>query len=306
MKRALVLLVFLITSFYLVFRLSSYLEVNRPPLLPEYQEEYLILRGEKLRDFCLGLNGLIADYYWMQVLQYLGNKIIAAIARGEHVNINDLSSLNPKMFYPLLDNVISFDPKFEDAYLFSSLVLSAIDMDKAIELTEKGPKNLPDDWRVYHYLGYIYWKKGEYDKASEIYERGSRVTNSPAFMRMMSAKIRSAGGSREVARQMYLQMYEETNSERIKQNLLLWLMWLDSLDERDLIRRALQNFKQKRNRCVGQWRELLPELMTIPESSRLRFDSNGVPYDPTGAPYVLDSLNCDVKLDVENTKLPLN
>ncbi len=46
------------------------------PVLPEnYADEDLTLQGAKLKGFSLGFEGLIADWYWMKSLQYLGDKV---------------------------------------------------------------------------------------------------------------------------------------------------------------------------------------------------------------------------------------
>jgi hypothetical protein len=79
------------------------------------------------------------------------------------------------------------------------------------------------------------------------------------------------------------------------------------MDERDAIRAALENFKSRNNRCAGNWRELLPFLQTVKlaNGKSFRVDNASNPFDPSGAPYILDKENCDVKLDAEKTKLPI-
>ncbi|MCS6874771.1 MAG: hypothetical protein N2Z23_04430 [Pyrinomonadaceae bacterium] len=295
--------IYLVGLFLIVAALSYIAEQRKPPLPPDYEEEFIILDGERLKPFCFGLEGLVADYYWMQTLQYFGKKILDAKSRDQAINIEDLRALNPKMLYPLLENVVSFDPKFTDAYLFASLVLPTVDTEKAIELAERGIKNSPEDWRLYHYLGFIYWKKGDYEKASEIYERGSLVEDAPPFMKMMSAKLKVEGGSRSVAREIYKRMYDESNSAQIKESIELRLLWIDALDEMDVIRQALNNYKQRTGACVRNWQELIAELKRMPQARSLRIKD--AVYDPSGVAYKLDTESCDVSLDQEKTKLPL-
>lgn len=302
-KKLLLKLALLLALFFCVGFLNAYIEKFYPPLPQNYEESFTILDGEKLRLFCFGMEGLVADYYWMQTLQYLGRKILIARERGEKINIEDLTTLNPKMLYPLLDNVVGFDPKFTDVYLFASVVLPAVDLQKAIEITEKGIRNSPQEWRLYHYLGFIYWKKGDYEKASEIYQKGASIDSAPAFMKIMSAKVKADGGSRNTAREIYKSIYQESQSREIKESVALRLLWLDALDQMDIIRKALQNFKAKNNICVRNWEELIKELRKMPEAIGLKVDK--VVYDPTGVPYQLDKENCDVNLDALNTKLPL-
>jgi hypothetical protein len=87
---------------------------------------------------------------------------------------------------------------------------------------------------------------------------------------------------------------------------------LDSLDERDAIRRILRAFRERNNRCAASWREVNDDLRTLHiEISRLaispengvgayhtfEFDSGAAPLDPTGTPYRLINGGCDVDLD---------
>ncbi|HNU09271.1 MAG TPA: hypothetical protein PKO33_15995, partial [Pyrinomonadaceae bacterium] len=61
-------------GFALVFVLSGYINTVKPPLPEGYEDQDLSLQGAKLKNYSLGFNGLIADWYWMQSLQYLGGK----------------------------------------------------------------------------------------------------------------------------------------------------------------------------------------------------------------------------------------
>jgi tetratricopeptide (TPR) repeat protein len=302
--KTLIAVAVIIAGFVAVFVLSNFLERAKPTLPEDYVDRDLALQGAKLKGFSLGLEGLIADWYWMQSLQYIGDKVVAS---KEHINLENLNSLNPRLLYPYLDNATDLDPHFMAVYSYGAVVLPAIDAGQAIKIAEKGIKNNPNEWRLYQQLGYIYWRLGNYEKAAEIYTEGSNIAGAPAFMKLMSAKMKSEGGSREIARQVYLQMFEESDDRQAKEVAALRLLELDSLDERDAIRAALQSFKEKSGRCAAGLPEILPLLRNVklPTGKDFRIDKSNNLVDPTGAPYVLDKQNCDVKLDVEKTKIPL-
>jgi tetratricopeptide (TPR) repeat protein len=294
----------IILGFSAVFVLSNHLEQIKPALPEGYADSDLAMKGAKLKGFSFGLEGLLADWYWMQSLQYMGSKIVNS---KEDLNLEDLTPLNPRLLYPYLDNATELDPRFMAAYEYGAVVLPAIDAGEAIKLVEKGIANNGCEWKLYHQLGYIYWRLGNYEKAAEIYAEGAKIKDAPPFMKMMSAKMKSDGGSREVAREIYLRMSEESDDQRIKENAAIRLFELDSLDERDAIRAALQNFKAKNNRCANNWQEIFPLLLGVklPSGKDFRGDKSGDLFDPTGAPYVLDKQNCDVKLDFQKTKIPM-
>lgn len=294
----------IVFGFAAIFALSRFIEANRPPLPAGFEDSDLALQGAKLKNYSLGFNGLLADLYWMQALQYIGNK---ALKSKEKVDMENLRPLNPRLLYPLLDNATDLDPQFLTAYSYGAIVLPAIDPQQAIKFTEKGIRDNPNEWRLYQHLGFIYWKIGDYEKAAEIYGEGAKIQGAPAWLNLMSARLKAEGGSRATSREIYRQMLNEAQDEQIKENATLRLLELDSMDERDAIRTALENFKAKNNRCANNWRELLPLLQTakLANGKSFRVDNASNPVDTTGAPYVLDKENCDVKLDAEKTKLPL-
>lgn len=289
-------------GFVLVFVLSNFLEKNRPALPPGFEDSDLAVQGARLKGFALGFEGLAADWYWMQSLQYIGGKLIKT--EGP-INLDNLRPLNPRLLYPYLDNATDLDPRFMAAYSYGAVVLPGIDAEQAIKIAQKGIDNNPNEWVLYQHLGFIYWRLKQYEKAAEIYEKGSQIAGAPPFMRMMAAKMKSEGGSRETARAIYRQMFDEAADKQIKETLRLRLLQFDSLDQQDAIRAALQNFKEKTGRCANKWSEVFPLLQNVklPEGRDFRLDKSSNIVDPGGTPYVLDMENCDVKLDTAS-KIP--
>jgi tetratricopeptide (TPR) repeat protein len=294
----------IVAGFAAVFVLSNFLEKVKPQLPEDYADRDLAVQGTKLKGFSFGLEGLIADWYWMQSLQYIGKKIVNTEG---NINLENLNSLNPRLLYPYLDNATDLDPHFMAVYSYGAVVLPAIDKAQAIKIVEKGIANNPNEWRLYQQLGYIYWRIENYEKAAEIYTEGSRIAGAPPFLKMMAAKMKSEGGSREIARAIYTQMLEESEDRQAKETAALRLLELDSIDERDAIRTALQNFKQKSGRCANNLQEILPLLRNVklPSGKDFQIDKSNNPVDPTGAPYLLDKQTCDVKLDFEKSKIPM-
>jgi tetratricopeptide (TPR) repeat protein len=207
----------------------------------------------------------------------------------------------------MLDNATTLDPKFTAAYAYGAIVLPAIDKEQAIAIAKKGIANNPNEWRLYQHLGYIYWKLGRYHEASETYAKGSEIEGAPIFMRMMTAAMKTKGGSRDTARAIYQQMYEGAEDSQTKDSAVFRLKEIQSLDERDAIRAALQSFKEKTGRCAQRWSEILPLLrqVQLPGGHDFRLDNANNLVDPSGAPYILDQEKCDVLLDKMKTSIPL-
>ncbi|MBV9957436.1 MAG: hypothetical protein JO360_03410, partial [Acidobacteria bacterium] len=296
-RKILALASLIVVSFVAVIALSRWMDARRPPPDIKAEEERLYLTGNTLKRMSLGFNGLVADWYWMRSLQYVGNKIINH--PGE-VQVDDLGPLDMRLLYPLLDTATTLDPQFLVAYKYGAVVLPAINEEEAIKLIRKGMAANPDDWRLYQHLGYIYWKRGDYKQASEVYAEGAQKgTDVPVWMKQMSARMAAEGGSPAMAREIYRRLYEETEDPKVKDLLLRRLMQVDSFEERDAIRAAFRNFQARMGgRCPNTWRELSNELRAerLPNGRPLRLDANGVPLDPADTPYVLKN-NCVVDLD---------
>lgn len=295
-RRDAVLLLIVLAGLASVFLLSRQLDARRPPedAFASYEEFYV--RPETARRLSLGFNGLVADWYWLRSLQYVGRKVDAY--KGD-ITLDNMTPLGIRTLGPLLDHATTLDPQFMAAYEFGAVVLPSIDRDAAINLVQKGIRANPGSWRLYHQLGYIYWQAGRYSDASEAYAEGARLPGAPAWMGAMAAQMNVQGGSREVAREMYRRIYDESADEQVRSLALKRLAQIDSLDERDLIRRALADFQTRALRCPSFWREVAPAL----RAARLKLSADGSPLDPAGFPYVLDAGACDVRLD-EHSPIP--
>jgi tetratricopeptide (TPR) repeat protein len=292
----------LAAGFGLVFVLSSYLEQNRVALPEDFEDADLAIHGRKLKGFVLGADGLLADWYWMQSLQYLGDKIDKS--KSEYINVENLSALNPRLLYPYLDNATEFDPHFMPAYSFGATILPAVDKEKAIAFTEKGISNNPDKFRLYQYLGYIYWKLGRYNEAAEVYKRGSRLPDAPPFMKLMAASMTNEGGSRETARAMYQQMYDEADDQQTRSNAEYRLMEFDSQPELDAINTVLKAHSEKNRHCASSLRDVLPMLAAVrlPNGKEFRVNGDRDLVDATGIPYVLDGRACQALVNPQRSK----
>lgn len=295
----------IISGFASIFSLSGFIERSRPPLPVDFADSDLSMKGSRLKGYAFGAEGLIADWYFMRSLQYIGDKLLSR--RDGIIDIENLRDLNPRLLYPMLENATDLDPHFIAAYSYGAMLLPAIDPEKAIELTAKGIVNNPDNWRLYQHLAFIYWKIGRYDKASENYEKGSQIAGAAPFMKLMAASMKTEGGSRETARTIYREMLANSDDEQVQITATRRLNELKSLDQRDAVDKVLAEFKEKNGRCANSFPEIMPMLMKIdlPGDNEFLIDNANRLVDPTNAPYLLDKENCTVKLDAEHTGLPM-
>jgi len=284
------LLLTLLIGLASVVGLSRWLDSHRPPTDSKMDEEQLYLTGTMAKRISLGFNGLAADWYWMRSLQYVGRKIIDV---PDNVPIDNLAQLNLKLLAPLIDTSTTLDPEFIEPYQYAAVVLPAVDLPEAIRLTRKGIAANPNAWRLYQHLGYIYWQQRDFQAAGEAYDQGSKLPGAPPWMVAMKAKMANEGGGRELAREIYGRLYEQAENAKVKEMARKRLLQLDSLDQRDGLRKVLAAYKTRVGRCPSSWKEVEPLLRAL----RVEVDSTGAPLDPTGTAYVMVSDGCDLDVD---------
>jgi tetratricopeptide (TPR) repeat protein len=272
--------------------------LRRPPQSQADQlSEELYVTPTAARRMSLAFNGLAADWYWMRALQYVGRK---ATAHEGPIQLDDLRALDLKLLAPLLDQATTLDPQFMAAYEYGAVVLPAVDQDAAVRLVNKGIEANPTAWRLYSYLGYIEWQRGDFKAASEAYAAGSRIAGAPAWMSAMAGLMSVKGGSRETARAIYETMLRTTEDDKMRALAISRLAQIQSLDESDALRRVLSAQRERNGgRCPSSWREVASVL----RAARFNQDATGAPLDPSGAPYKLLTDRCDVELDERSAVL---
>ena len=274
-----------------------------PP--PKEEEEFagqpLYLNGQTMKRVTLAFNGVASDWYWIRSLQYVGRKIVAyEDAHEGQFELTDLSTLGLPLLPSLLKMSATLDPQFMEPYYYGAVVLPEIDTQEAISLLNQGIAANPQEWRLYQHLGYIYWQRRDYEKASQAYAAGSIIPGAPAWMAAMSARMTAEGGSRDAAREMYRHLFEASSDDAVKDMVTKQIMRLDSLDQLDIIRRALTAWAARSGRCVSTWRDVAAALQLV----RLPLDPNTLaPLDPSGVPYDLAKGGCEVEL-AESSKVP--
>jgi len=253
----------------------------------ETPELLWIPSGNFLRTLSLGHNGLLADIYWTRAVQYFGRQRLAR--QTEY-----------PLLAPLLDITVTLDPQLLVAYRFGGAFLSAPppygagQPENAIALLRRGIQANPDQWRLWHDLGFIYyWEIKDYPAASEAYMEGSKHPRAAPWMRVMAAVILQKGGDRETSRFLWTEIFNSTEDVTIRKNAQMHLDTLRALDDIEEIERRAAAFRDQTGRWPQSFEEMISEGLL-----------QGVPADPQGHPYQLQPdgkitlhPNSEVKLD---------
>ena len=250
-----------------LFALHGIEQVN---LSSSMEDVLFISSPEFVKRASLGYSGLLADIYWMRVVQYFGHK---------HLR----NSMEYKALGPLLDIATTLDPHLVIAYEWGSTFLDqpppsgAGDDDAAIALIRKGIKNNPDDWHLYFTMGFIqYLGKHDYLAAAQTFEEGSRVPHAHPWLKIMAAKMLTDAGSDETARYLWQNIYDESSDKALKQNAALHLSCLVLDQEIPQLENLVAEYRRRFGHNPESWREMI-----------LARALRSVPVDPSGESYVL-------------------
>ena len=297
MKTDLLLAVVLIVCLSGAVALTRGLNHHRGDTAKDSGEEELYLKGRSARRMSLAFNGLIADWYWMRALQYVGGKVVKY--RDDHngeFDLTNLSALDLRLLPSLLDVTTTLDPQFIPAYQYGAVILPEISPDEAIALLNKGIAANPSSWQLHQHLGYIYWQRNDYARAAQVYEAGAKLPGAPGWVTAMAARMKGEGGSPEAAREMYQHLYESSGDASVKQMVMAQLMRLQWLKDRYEIQHVLDYFQlhTRDGHCVSAWHPIAAEF----SEPRWHIDpKTGAPLDPSGVPYRLINGGCTVDLD---------
>ncbi len=226
--------------------------------------------GKVLRTLSLGQNGLLAHIYWTRAVQHYGRRLHER--EGQY-----------PLLASLLDITVTLDPYLLVAYKFGAIFLSAPppygagQPEKAVELLRRGIEANPDEWRLWHDLGFVYyWELQDYPAAAAAYLEGSKHPRANPWMKVMAAVIEQKGGDRETSRFLWTEIHQSTEDALIRQNALMHLHTLRVLDDMEELERRAAAFREQ----TGRWPESFAEMI----SGGLL---EGVPADPEGYPYQL-------------------
>jgi tetratricopeptide (TPR) repeat protein len=288
----------IISALVVVVVLVRVMDARQSAAPKQSADESLYVNPATAKHLALAFNGLASDWYWMRSLQYVGGKIVAF--EDTHTQSFVLSDLDLHLLPSLLRLSTALDPQFIAPYEYGALVLPELNSDEAIAIVNAGIASNPTSWRLYQHLGYIYWKRNDYENASATYGAGAKLPGAPAWMAAMGARMKAEGGSRGAAREMYRHLDESSNDPAIREMVEKQLMRIDSLDQREEIHNLLSAYKTKNGRCAASWRDVANEL----RAAQLTLDPRtGAPLDPSATPYELIKNGCDVGLDI-NTGVP--
>jgi hypothetical protein len=237
-----------------------------------------------LKKMSLGYSDLMADFYWMRTIQYIGNFDRAERRRVRYRNL-----------YTLLDITTTLNPHHIDAYrtgcffLASEFPLGADQPEEALKLLDKGMRYNPAEWRILYDKGFVYyWHINDFKAAGKTWMQASEIPGSPEWLTALAAASMTRGGEFELAialwQDRYLQATRESEREPARNRLISFMVAQDIWGWQTLAER----YREKN----GAYPKSLDALVA----------EHGMRYsliDPLGTPYRYDPQTGTVTLSDE-------
>jgi hypothetical protein len=167
----------------------------------------LVPQSEKIRPYLLGFHTVYADYLWIRTTIYFGTHFLTDKQYEWLVHMVDLVTKLNSNFYP--------------AYEFAGLVVPDIckDPDAARVILERGVSSTVDKkWKLYFYLGMIYYKYYDDKKTAASYiARAVTQENAPGYKLagIAAAMFKKAGAPQE-GREFLEFMYTTSENPEVK------------------------------------------------------------------------------------------
>lgn len=159
---------------------------RKPPRGPH--QEPLLPRQEVLRIAGRGYIEVIADYFWIQLVQATGRARDAEEYRD---------------IYPYGELITDLDPRFGIVYSFSAGALPTnlgretwVNTLESTRLLRKGLKLFPNDLKMNMLLAYnLSAFHKQYREAAEVLERAARLPGAPSYLPALATRLYAQSGS---------------------------------------------------------------------------------------------------------------
>jgi len=221
--------------------------------------------GKYLKYASFGYSTLLADFVYIWSIQYFSNTSV------------------PERFQYLTHvySIISeLDPRYLDPYQVGALIAiyDAREFDTAMEILSQGLKKNPEQWifpwQAGHYAQMIL---KDYELAKKYYQKAMEIEGAPPITKRLYSNAIYELGDYETAWKNWLEIYKNTDDERVKKIASNHLYRTKAAMDIQKIKHALKKYKDK----FGQFPEKLDSLVS-------QGFLDGIPQDLDGQDYVYD------------------
>jgi hypothetical protein len=239
--------------------------------------ELFVPRPEVARATALGFDAVVADYYWLQAVQHVGN-----LAR---------KSSDTALLGALIDVVTTLDPWVDHPYRFAAVWM--IDSEPSIRhanrLLERGIAYHPHEWRNRFYLGFNhFFYFGEDAAAAEVLEGTIGLPGTPPYVSRLVARLRAAEGGLDVAEAFLHGLLLETEDPVVRDRYALGLDEIASERVARVLDEARARYRERNGRDI----EAVEDLLRGPNPAL-----DVLPADPAGGRWIVEQWTKEIVSD---------
>jgi hypothetical protein len=201
--------------------------------------------AERARWLAHGFEPVIADYYWIQALQLVGDPERPP-RRNETVAA-------------LIDLVTGLDPWVDHPYRFAALWLidNESEVRHADRLLEMGIAYHPRDWRNRFYLGYnLFFYLEDNAHAADELEIAMGMPGAPAYLGSFVTRLRASGDNLDTAVLFLERLIRSTEDEYERAEYLDVLAEVETERRARMLDHARAEFAQRNHRDIRDPAEL--------------------------------------------------
>lgn len=260
-------LLLLVSAFGLIFLLQNKIErTYRRKLSERLVEEMMYFpSGKFLRPALIEYQDVGADLVWLRAIQYYGHHL--------------MTDRKFEWLGHIFEILTQLDPFFIAAYHFGAITLAwdAHQPYTAIDLLRNGAKHNPLNWQIPFDIGFIYYSKlDSFDVAGDYFLIASKLPNAWNVLERWSAFAYARAGKNELSRQIWTDIYNQTNNQAIRDLAERNLALLKVDEDVAILQAAVNKYRIDFGKNPPHLYELLRVgyLLTLPK-------------DPWGGQYVL-------------------
>lgn len=197
---------------------SWHFKVNELLTATDSDARLYVPSGQMVKLVSLGFDRLVADFYWLGFVQYVGD----VDARRK-----DRSPLA----YRYLDLIIELDPTFIQAYWFAAFVLGGDQKNPnlADELLKRGLQANPDTWYMPFIAAtnqYLYARNEQ--AAAKYYRIAAKYAGAPGWLERQALVLEAKIPSYIKEINVWTNVYDGTDEPRVKEHardklIVLWI-----------------------------------------------------------------------------------
>jgi tetratricopeptide (TPR) repeat protein len=241
--------------------------------------------GRVLRTVSFGQRLLLADFYWLHSVSYMGETLLTKKDRWEAL-------------LPLVEIVTDLDPRYGYAYQVtgSNLAGLAHRYAEADRILEKGMRALPERWTLpFVQATNKFLFEQDYAEAARLARRAAAVGKKP-HLALLAANLSALANSDdeyEAAAAFLNQMLDQNDLPEMREELETRLTRIRTFQALSALERAISTHKARTGRLPARLGELVPgELPALPA-------------DPSGGRFEYDLATGTVRSSVLGPRAPL-